>query len=95
MILDKLFGGEFRPGEMAVPKNDRYRKLVDEVSRLQVKIKQELSEEQYAEVEKLHDGVSELGSIDAEEYFKYGFSSGVMLSMEIYQYLQELEKSNE
>ena len=93
MILDKLFGGEFRPGEMAVPKNDRYRKLVDEVSRLQVKIKQELSEEQYAEVEKLHDGVSELGSIDAEEYFKYGFSSGVVLMIEIYHLLGE-QKEN-
>jgi len=93
MILDKLFGGEFRPGEMAVPKNERYKELVDEVSNLQVKLRQELSEEQYAEVEKLHDGVSELGSIDAEEYFKYGFSSGVVLMIEIYQLLGE-QKEN-
>ena len=89
MILEKLFGEEFRPGEMAVPKNERYKELVDEVSNLQVKLRQELSEEQYAEVEKLHDGVSELGSIDAEEYFKYGFSSGVVLMIEIYQLLGE------
>ena len=93
MILDKLFGGEFRPGEMAVPKNERYKELVDGVSNLQVKLRQELSEEQYAEVEKLHDGVSELGSIDAEEYFKYGFSSGVVLMIEIYQLLGE-QKEN-
>ena len=93
MILDKLFGGEFRPGEMAVPKNERYKELVDEVSNLQVKLRQELTEEQYAEVEKLHDGVSELGSIDAEEYFKYGFSSGVVLMIEIYQLLGE-QKEN-
>ena len=93
MILDKLFGGEFRPGEMAVPKNERYKELVDEVSNLQVKLRQELTEEQYAEVEKLHDGVSELGSIDAEEYFKYGFSSGVVLMIEIYHLLGE-QKEN-
>ena len=73
-------------------KNYSFSRIVFKLG-LNVKLRQELTEEQYAEVEKLHDGVSELGSIDAEEYFKYGFSSGVVLMIEIYQLLGE-QKEN-
>ena len=91
MILEKLFGGEFYPAEIVVPKSERYKELLNKVSELQNRLSEEVSEEEYSQIEKLHDMVSELGELCAEEYFKYGFSSGIMLLMESYQFIRKLE----
>ena len=70
----------------------KYNELLDELTALQEQLKMDLTQEQYELVDKLHDKLSEILSIDAEEYYKYGLASGIMLMVEINQFLKEQEK---
>ena len=83
MLLSSIYYGNVSPVEDAVPGSPEYRALGQKISKILETLKRTLSEEEMAEVDKLHTYISELYCYDCEEKFKFGLVMGIKLMEEV------------
>ncbi|MCD7764163.1 MAG: hypothetical protein LUI14_13445 [Lachnospiraceae bacterium] len=86
--LDALYDGELYPSEQVVSKDPEYRKVVKESDRLMEKLEKELSGEQFGEIDKICDLLSDAQGMQNKEFFEYGLALGMLFMREAVEVLQ-------
>ena len=76
MMLQALYAGDFRPGEMKLEHPGR------EIEQLRAELEQKLTGEDFALVEKLLDQTLLARDAECADCFSYGFSAGLLLARE-------------
>lgn len=87
-IMEALYGGELYPAEQVVSKNPEYRKVLEESDELMEKLEKKLSGEQFSEIDKVCDLLSDAHDIQNREFFEYGLALGMLLMQEAMKVLQ-------
>lgn len=92
MILKDLWSGRFYPAETVVPTDPKYREINREISENMERLKNQLTPEQFAQVEQLLEQMALSHSMELESQFCFGFSAGVALQWEVGDMLRKQEK---
>lgn len=92
MILEAIFNGQIYPADDVVPKGKDYKAIREEIAESINDFEQTMNENEYANMEKLIDNMTDLQSMKNKEHFKYGFSLGVLMMKEIYDGFPEYHK---
>lgn len=82
-IMEAIYRGEVYPSEQVVPpKGSEYWKLQRETGTLLEELEGKLGEEDYAKVKELCDYHSDSQDIMCMEFYRLGFSMGMLLMKE-------------
>lgn len=83
MILKDLWSGRFYPAETVVPTDPKYREINREISENMERLKNQLTPEQFAQVEQLLEQMALSHSMELESQFCFGFAAGIRLQQEV------------
>lgn len=83
-IVMQLFNGELYPFEKIVPDKTQYRTTAQLISKKMTELSKKLSEEEYGSVEEVYDLRCEMGIMEIEKSFTYGFHLAVKMMAEIF-----------
>lgn len=86
MVLDDLYCGNIYPAEQVVPHEKEYRKLHRHTGELLTELEEKLSKEQMELVNQFHTHVIDVHCMELEAHFQHGFSLGMMLMKEVYEF---------
>ena len=89
MILEDLWSGRFYPAETVVPTDPKYREINREISENMERLKNQLTPEQFAQVEQLLEQMALSHSMELESQFCFGFSAGIRLQQEVHRMFQD------
>ena len=81
-ILNNLYYGKLNVDQL-IYKNPEYRKLNNQVVEILNDLKTKLSQEEYSNIIKLLDIITESGSLEVANTFEYGFRYGALTMIEI------------
>ena len=81
MMLQALYAGDFRPGEMKL-EHPGCARAGREIQQLRAELEQKLPGEDFALVEKLLDQTLLARDAECADCFSYGFSAGLLLARE-------------
>lgn len=88
MILEDLWSGRFYPAETVVPTDPKYREINREISENMERLKNQLTPEQFAQVEQLLEQMALSHSMELESQFCFGFAAGIRLQQEVHRMFQ-------
>ena len=88
MILKDLWSGRFYPAETVVPTDPKYREINREISENMERLKNQLTPEQFAQVEQLLEQMALSHSMELESQFCFGFAAGIRLQQEVHRMFQ-------
>ncbi|MCM1299827.1 MAG: hypothetical protein NC203_05425 [Firmicutes bacterium] len=80
--IEKLYKGELYPMNKRYAGNSDYAKANNDLLKMLNQLEKVLNKEQYAQLEKLNDIVSEMTSEEARNMFIDGFRLGMQLAVE-------------
>jgi len=81
-IIDNIYDGKLYPSEQVVSKNPRYIEADNAVNKLMIECEEKLSKEDYARLDEICDRMADCQDIMAREFFKLGFSMGLLMMKE-------------
>lgn len=81
-ILKNLYYGKLNVDQL-IYKNQEYRKLNNQVVEILNDLKTKLTQEEYSNIIKLLDIITESGSLEVANTFEYGFRYGALTMIEI------------
>lgn len=85
-ILEDWYFGKLNASEEIYPKNKKeYRNKLKEVEIIKQELKNEISETEIKKLEKLVEDLQKVSDMTSFENFRYGFSKGALLMLEICQ----------
>ncbi|RJX38979.1 hypothetical protein D3P09_15855 [Paenibacillus pinisoli] len=82
-IIENLYEGNIDPAASIVPRNPEYRVLIQKISDDLLKWKKKLSEDEFAELERLLDLRRKLEIMQARESFIQGFKIAGQMMVEV------------
>lgn len=82
VILDAIYGGEFRPSETGLMDCADFKRASQEICRIRSVLEQHLSEGDFALVEQLLNQTLLARDAESTRLFQYGFSAGLLLMKE-------------
>ncbi|RJE87442.1 hypothetical protein D3P07_13960 [Paenibacillus sp. 1011MAR3C5] len=82
-IIENLYEGNIDPVASIVPRNPEYRVLIQKISDDLLKWKKKLSEDEFAELERLLDLRRELEILQSRESFIQGFKIAGQMMVEV------------
>ena len=91
MMLQALYAGDFRPGEMKL-EHPGCARAGREIEQLRAELEQKLTGEDFALVEKLLDQTLLARDAECADCFSYGFSAGLLLAREARELVERQRK---
>lgn len=82
MILDSIYNGTFRPGEIGAMDHEEYRQAMREVGLFQSQLKESIDKEDCLLLEELIKNMQYAQDAACASSFQYGFSAGILLTQE-------------
>jgi hypothetical protein len=90
-MLKNLYYGKLNLDQI-IYNNPEYRKLNDQVVEILNDLKTKLTQEEYSNITKLLDIITESGSLEVANTFEYGFKYGALTMIEILNGINELNE---
>lgn len=87
-IMDALYDGKLYPSEQVVSKSPEYQRISAEFDELMEQLEKKLSGEQFAEIDKACDLLSDVQDMQNKEFFEYGLAFGMLFMQEAIKVLQ-------
>ena len=91
MMLDAIFDGTFNPSELRIQNSEKFTQACKNAERLQMQLSMQLCDEDYALVEDLTYELLNSCEAECRQYFKYGFSTGLLLMREAQEFVRAHE----
>ena len=91
MMLDAIFDGTFNPSELRIQNSEKFTQACKNAERLQMQLSMQLCDEDYALVEDLTNELLNSCEAECRQYFKYGFSAGLLLMREAQEFVRAHE----
>jgi hypothetical protein len=86
MILEGIFDGKISPIEQIKPSDPEYCKIIQRVDELVAAFQQRMHEAEYDQLVELCNCFASTASYENEAYFEYGFTMGMLLMKEVYEF---------
>ena len=91
MMLDAIFDGTFNPSELRIQNSEKFTQACKNAERLQMQLSMQLCDEDYALVGDLTNELLNSCEAECRQYFKYGFSTGLLLMREAQEFVRAHE----
>jgi hypothetical protein len=82
-ILEELYYGRIHPDDKLFLRDSEYRKISDQISEMLELLKQKLSQQEYEQLEVLHELMELSHSKESCQVFIHGFKLGAKITAEI------------
>ncbi|MCE3201686.1 hypothetical protein K3T49_18910 [Paenibacillus sonchi] len=84
MILEDLYYGRLHPNELIKSNDPKFQRIDQEVNDSMNILRENLSEDDFEQIEKLFDLLSESNSLHSAAAFIHGFRTGASMMIEIF-----------
>ncbi|OKP85842.1 hypothetical protein A3842_07190 [Paenibacillus sp. P3E] len=84
MILEDFYYGRLRPNELVKPSDPEFQKINQKITESLQMLKEQFSEEDFEQVEKLIDLQSDSNSLQSALSFIQGYRMGALMMIEVY-----------